>query len=168
MRRFVLCFALFAVISPPAWSAHEIKPFVSGSYQQIISARKGKPFIISLWSLNCGYCKVELGMLKKLSRKYPGLDLVLISTDTPEEQKMVSAALKKLSLDKTEAWLFADNYAERLRHEIDSNWYGELPRTYFFNANNEVKAVSGQIEQAEVERWIGEQYISKRRQVNAE
>ncbi len=100
---------------------------------------------------------VELGMLKKLARKYPKLDLVLVSTDTPEEEKLVSATLEKASPEKAEAWLFADSYADRLRFEVDKHWYGELPRTYFFNANDEVTAISGKLDEAELERWIEQQ-----------
>ena len=154
-----LTLLLFAPV--PSWAAKEIKPFVRGSYQQIVSARQGKPFIVSFWSLSCSYCKVELTMLKKLAKKYPKLDLVLVSTDTPEEEQMVTATLAKISLGKTETWLFADDYAERLRFEIDKKWQGELPRTYFFSTNSEVKAVSGKLEQKEVEQWIKEQYARK-------
>ncbi|MDO8812080.1 MAG: TlpA disulfide reductase family protein [Gallionella sp.] len=153
-----LCLTVLLFAPAPAWAAKEIKPFVRGSYQQIVSARQGKPFIINFWSLSCSYCKVELAMLKKLARKYPKLDLVLVSTDTPEDEKMVSATLAKISLGKTETWLFADGYADRLRFEIDKRWQGELPRTYFFSANSEVKAISGKLEQKEVERWVKEQY----------
>ncbi len=154
----VLCLTILSAAPSAALATQEMKPFVRGSYQQIVSARQGKPFIIGFWSLSCGYCKVELAMLKKLVRKYPKLDLVLVSTDTPEEEKMVSATLAKLSLNKAETWLFADGYADRLRFEIDKKWYGELPRTYFFNTNGEVKAISGKFEQGEVEQWIKEQY----------
>lgn len=152
-----LCLAV-SLTSTPAWAAQEIKPFVRGSYQQIISARQGKPFILNFWSITCSYCGVELSMLKKLSRKYPRLDLVLVSTDTPEEEKPVAEALTKLSLNKSEVWLFADSYTERLRYEIDKKWQGELPRTYFFGANNEVKAFSGKIGEQDVEQWIKAQY----------
>lgn len=153
-----LCIAVLTLTPATTVAAQEVKPFVRGSYQQIISARHGKPFIISFWSLSCSYCKVELTMLKKLAKKYPKLDLVLVSTDMQEEEKMVSATLAKFPLGKAETWLFADDYADRLRFEIDKKWYGELPRTYFFNANKEVKAVSGKLEQSEVEQWIKEQY----------
>lgn len=153
-----LCLTILSVAPSAALATQKMKPFVRGSYQQIVSARQGKPFIIGFWSLSCGYCKIELVMLKKLVRKYPGLDLVLVSTDTPEEEKMVSATLAKLSLDKAETWLFADSYADRLRFEVDKKWYGELPRTYFFNANGEVKAISGKLEQNKTEQWINEQY----------
>lgn len=164
MRQFgaliALCFAVILFSPSPALAAQEIKPFVRGSYQQIVAARQGSSFIVNFWSLSCGYCKVELGMFKKLARKYPKLDLVLVSTDTPEEAESVSATLAKFSLGKAEAWVFADSYSERLRFEIDRRWQGELPRTYFFSSKGDVTAISGKVEQKEVERWIKEQYSS--------
>lgn len=155
-----LCLAVLSFAPSPALAAQEIKPFGRGSYQQIVAARQGKPFILNFWSLSCGYCKVELGMLKKLTKKYPKLDLVLVSTDTPEEDKSVSSTLAKFSLGKAEAWVFADSYTERLRFEIDKKWQGELPRTYFFSSKGEITAISGKVEQKEVEQWIKEQYSS--------
>lgn len=152
-----LCLAVL-LLAPAAQAEQELKPFVRGSYQQIVSARQGKPFILNFWSVSCGYCKIELSMLKKLSKKYPKLDIVLVSTDTPEEEKSVAGALAKFSLNSAEAWLFSDSYTERLRYEIDKTWQGELPRTYFFGANNEVKASSGKVEQDEVEQWVKAQY----------
>jgi thiol-disulfide isomerase/thioredoxin len=152
-----LCFAILPFVPAPAMAAQEIKPFVRGSYQQIVAARQGKPFIVNFWSLTCSYCMVELAMLKKLKKNYPRLDLVLISTDTPEEEKSVSATLAKFSLGKAEAWVFADSYTERLRFEVDKKWQGELPRTYFFSPNKEVTAISGKLEYKEVEQWVKEQ-----------
>lgn len=157
MKRFA-ALLLFALIMAPALAAQEIKPFVRGSYQQIVSARQGKPFVVSFWSLTCGYCMTEMTMLKKLVKKYPGLDLVLISTDTLEERQSVGAALKNYSLNNTEAWVFADSYAERLRFEIDRTWQGELPRTYLYGAKGEVGAVSGKLEREDMERWIKTQH----------
>lgn len=156
-----LCLIILSFAPAPALATQEIKPFVRGSYQQIVAARQGKPFIVNLWSLTCGYCKVEMSMLKKLAKRYPKLDLVLVSTDTPEDEKLVAATLAKFSLSKAEAWVFADSYTERLRFEIDRQWQGELPRTLFFNAKGEVNAISGKLEQKEVEHWIKEQYSSR-------
>jgi outer membrane protein W len=100
-------------------------------------------------------------MFKKLARKYPRLDLVLVSTDTPEEEKLVSSTLAKFSLGKSEAWVFADSFTERLRFEVDKKWQGELPRTYFFSANGDVAAISGKLEQKDMEQWAKEQYSSR-------
>ncbi|MDD5384437.1 MAG: TlpA disulfide reductase family protein [Gallionella sp.] len=168
MKRFgilsVLCLAVWSFALAPAIAAQDIKPFVRGSYQQIISARQGKPFIVNFWSLTCNYCVVELAMLKKLIKKYPKLDLVLVSTDTQEEEKDISANLAKFSLGKAEAWVFADSFTERLRFEVDKKWQGELPRTYFYSANvgarraMPVQAISGKLEYKEVEQWVKQQY----------
>lgn len=153
-----LCLTLLSLAPASTQAAQEIKPFVRGSYQQIVSARQGKPFIINFWSLSCSYCKVELSMFRELVRKYPKLDLVVISTDTPEEREAVSGTLKTFSLGKSETWLFADSNSDRLRFEIDKKWYGELPRTYFFGADGKANAFSGKLEQKDVEQWIKEQY----------
>ena len=165
MKRFgfliALCFAILPFVPAPAMAAQEIKPFVRGSYQQIVAARQGKPFIVNFWSLTCSYCMVELAILKKLIRKYPGLDLVLVSTDTPEEEKSVSATLAKFSLGKVDAWVFADSFTERLRFEVDKKWQGELPRTYFYSTKNEVTAISGKLEYKEVEQWVKQQYAHR-------
>ena len=97
-------------------------------------------------------------MLKKLAAEYPKLDLVLISTDSPQQEKAIAATLTKYSLGKAESWVFADSYVERLRFEIDREWYGELPRTYLFAADRSSKGVSGNLEQHELESWIRQQY----------
>jgi thiol-disulfide isomerase/thioredoxin len=149
---------LVVLFSAPVQAAQEIKPMIRGSYQQIVAAHQGKPFIVNFWSLTCSYCVIEFGMLKKLVKKYPRLDLVLVSTDTPEEEREIAAMLAKYSLSKAEAWVFADSYAERLRFEVDKYWQGELPRTYFFSPGHEVTAISGKLEYKEVEQWIKEQY----------
>jgi thiol-disulfide isomerase/thioredoxin len=151
-----LCSAVFT-FAPAQVSAAEIKPFVRGSYQQIVAARQGKPFIVNFWSLTCSYCMVELDMLKKLVKKYPKFDLVLVSTDTPEEEREIFATLAKYSLGKAEAWVFADDYSERLRFEVDRKWQGELPRTYFHSPGSEVTGISGKLEYREVEQWVKQQ-----------
>jgi len=93
-----LCLIVLTFVSPPAPAAQEIKPFVRGSFQQIVAARQGRPFIVDFWSLSCGYCMAELDMLKKLAGKYPRLDLVLVSTDTLEEKETwFSATIAKFS-----------------------------------------------------------------------
>jgi thiol-disulfide isomerase/thioredoxin len=151
-------FLLIGILCSAMANAQDMKPFVRGSFQEIVSARQGKPFIVNFWSLSCTYCGVEMSMLKKLARKYPGLDIVLVSTDTPEDKNALSATLAKYSMSKFDAWVFADSYTERLRFEIDRTWQGELPRTYFYGAHNEVNALSGKLEYKQVERWINAQF----------
>lgn len=146
---------LLLCLSPACSSAAQIaKHFVRGSYQGIVSTHAGKPFIISLWSLDCTYCLEDMVLFGKLSKKYHDLDLVLISTDTPEQMKEIARTLQKYPLKKAESWVFADSFVERLRYEVDPQWYGELPRTYFYDAKGRVVAHSGKLDYAQIERWI--------------
>ena len=146
---------LLLCLSCACSSAAQIaKHFVRGSYQEIVSARAGKPFIISLWSLDCTYCRDDMVLFGKLLKKYRDLDLVLISTDTPEQMKEIAYTLQKYPLKKAESWVFADSFVERLRYEVDTQWYGELPRTYFYDAQGHVLALSGKLDYAQLERWV--------------
>lgn len=146
---------LLLCLSSACSSAAQItKHFVRGSYQEIVSARAGKPFIVSLWSLDCTYCRDDMVLFGKLSKKYPDLDLVLISTDTSEQTKEIARTLQKYPLKKAESWVFADSFAERLRYEVDTQWYGELPRTYFYDAQGHVLALSGKLDYVKIEQWI--------------
>ena len=137
-----------------AFAAQELKSFVRGSQQQIISTRAGKPFIVGFWSLTCTNCRDDLALFGKLAQKYRDLDLVLVSTDSPEQMQEIASTLQHYRLGHAESWVFADSYIERLRFEVDPQWYGELPRIYFFDAEGRSTAISGKIDRIEIERWI--------------
>lgn len=153
MKALVLALLLAAM---PA-SAQEIQAFVRGSQQAIVTAHQGKPYILALWSLECTHCVDDMVMLGGLLKKHPKLGIVLVSTDAPEQKQVIARMLKRYRLERAESWVFADSYSERLRYEIDPQWYGELPRTYFFDAQGHADAVSGRLERVQVERWLGRQ-----------
>ncbi|MEO8332450.1 MAG: TlpA disulfide reductase family protein [Gallionella sp.] len=148
---FAMLLCLNAICSA---AAQETKPLLRGSYQNIISAHAGKPFIIALWSLDCTHCRDDLALLGKLHARYRTLDVVLVATDTPSQQSEIQTVLEHYALQRSESWVFADSYVERLRFEIDTQWYGELPRTYFFDAQGHGSAVSGKLDRGQIERWI--------------
>lgn len=154
MRRILLWCCLMAfsgVVSA------EIHAFKSGSLQQILAAREGKPFILSYWSLTCTYCAQEMKTLAALQKRYPKLEVVLVSTDTPEEKPELELFVAKQGLAKVEQWVFAESPPEKLRYEIDRRWWGELPRTYLYPASHQAKGVSGLIAEDRLEDWVKEQ-----------
>lgn len=144
---------LLALLAGVAAQAAEPKPFVAGSMQQIRAAHAGRPFVLTLWSLTCSHCQEELTQLGKLQRRHPELNVVLISTDTPDDAHALTTILAHHGLARAEAWVYADGFSERLRFEIDPRWGGELPRTYFFDRAHAVTARSGALAPAELERW---------------
>jgi len=134
--------------------AEAMEPFVRGSQQAIESAHGGRPFVLSLWSLDCVHCRDDLALLGKLGAKYPALPVVLVATDTPERLDDLQGVLARYRLGGVSSWVFADSFVERLRYEVDPKWFGELPRTYFYDANGKRTAVSGKLDEREVEEWI--------------
>jgi len=50
--------------------------------------------------------------------------------------------------------MFADSFVEKLRFSIDANWYGELPRSYFFDNEHEMKSHSGIISRELLSDWF--------------
>ena len=146
--------ALLLMGSLCAVQAQEIKPFLPGSLEQIRADRAEQPFVLGFWSLDCAYCPEELAMLAELRQRHPRLDVVLVATDAPQDRAQLAARLGALGLAQTEAWVFAAAAPEQLRYEIDRRWYGELPRTYLYDASHAAVARSGVLDRAELEQWI--------------
>lgn len=156
IRRLLPAFAAvlvsFAAIGAPAEPA--VRPFVTGSLARIAVERQGRPFILALWSLGCTHCPSELRTLAALKRRHPQLDVVLVSTDAPEDAARVAELAASFGLGSVEQWVFADPSPERLRYEIDRRWYGELPRTQFYDRQHKVEGVSGVVPAARFEQWL--------------
>jgi len=155
---------LLALSASCVFAAAETQPLLRGSYQKIIAAHAGKPFIVALWSVSCTHCGADLEIFERLAKQYSNFNLVLISTDTPEQEAVIARTLHSYNLGRTrlgqkrpgkiESWVFADSYSERLRFEIDAQWYGELPRTYFFDDKGIASGISGVLDAEETERWL--------------
>ncbi len=152
MRRTLL-FALALLFAVPA-PAQEIKPFVTGSHAQLLAQHRDQPFILAFWSLSCAHCQEEFALLREFARTHPGVALVLVSTDTPQDSDAIAATLRNNGLDGAPAWVFADDVPERLRFEVDRRWRGELPRTYLHRPDGSVQALSGKLDRKILEDWL--------------
>lgn len=143
------CGGLLWLLATPGLAAQEIKLFQAGSYQEIVTHYRGKPFILVLWSLDCPPCYREFAFLAE-QRKRQAFNLVLIAIDGADAGNDVAAVLAKYHLQSADAWLFADNAAPALRYEIDPLWYGETPRSYLFTRTQQRQAVSGVLSKAQL------------------
>lgn len=130
-----------------------LKSFQRGSVQHIVEARDGRPFILAFWSVDCTHCRAELEQLARLANRHPKLDIVLVSTDTPAASADIRAALRRYGSPRAEHWVFADDFVERLRFEVDPRWYGELPRTYLYGPGKNREAITGKVEPGRLANW---------------
>lgn len=151
LQTVLTCAALVA----SSWSqADDFKAFTADSFAQIRQQFAGQEFLVGLWSIDCPPCLVELQYMGELIRLNPDLPYVLISTDPIAESDYAREFLEDFALTDVDAWMFADSFVERLRFTIDPSWYGELPRSYFFDAGHQMQAHSGIVNRELLDAWF--------------
>lgn len=156
-----LLFILVLSFTNASNASESIRPFTLGSLEKVVGAREGKPFILVLWSLDCQYCPTELKMLSELKRSHPALDVVLIATDSVSDMPQLIARTESYGMNKAEQWVFAEDMPERLRFEIDRRWYGEVPRTYFYDRKHQREARTGLVSKKFLEDWLASNNVPR-------
>ncbi len=156
IRSFVLG-GLFAMIATTAVQAEQsnIKTFNTGSYAQMLQAHAGQPFVLAIWSLDCPSCIKDMKVIADMRKNHPELAFVMLSTDEPSVTPEVQSMQARTGLNALENWIFGSEDAQKLRYEIDANWFGELPRTYFYDAAHHRTGYSGALSTADFESQIG-------------
>ena len=159
-RRLLVALFLFASLATArgAETPSELKPFVRGSWQDVLRSHAGRPTLVHFWGVTCGPCKVELPLLGQFMKDHPGLEMVTISADlAPDIPGAAQSMLKKSGLSSAENWIFSDGFVERLRFEIDPHWQGDIPRTLLISRDGTITTIEGSAEMADLEKWSGQQ-----------
>jgi thiol-disulfide isomerase/thioredoxin len=145
--KYFLIITFFVFFLPPqparAGEQDQQNQFHSGSYQQILNQNKEQPFMLAVWSVSCSSCLKEMEQLSKIHKEFPNLEIIMLSVNDLSEKNTVGKILQERGISGLESWIFADSNAQKLRFEIDPAWYGELPRTYFFNSRHKRTGISG-------------------------
>jgi thiol-disulfide isomerase/thioredoxin len=165
MKRHLLAAIFLVAFQLPAARAEapQLKPFVRGSWQQVLNAHAGRPTLVHFWGVTCGPCKVELPLLGAFVKDHPALDMVTISADlAPDIPGAAQSMLKKAGLASAENWIFSDGFVERLRFEIDPAWQGDIPRTLLISRDGKITTIEGSAEMAELEKWLKPQAAASR------
>ncbi len=132
----------------------DIRLFNYQSLKQIETSYHNEKFLISFWSIDCPACFKELSLFKQLEKQHKDMNLVLVNTDGPGQINEVNNIIKEYSLQGSEHWIFSDSNTLRLRYNIDDQWAGELPRTYFYDRTHNRVAVSGLISRQSIVNWL--------------
>lgn len=127
----------------------EQSAFVSGSYQQILAGNANKPFMLVVWSVNCSSCLKDMELLSNIHKSRPELKMIMLAADELSATEQIQQILEKHQLSEIENWVYAEENTQKLQFEIDPKWYGELPRTYFFDKVHQRTGVSGVLSKAE-------------------
>lgn len=161
-RRFLFAGLLTAWLIGLSLTLHAapLQAFENDSLAHIIKQRQGKPFVLILWSLDCEYCQASLQALAQKKRQNKNLNIVTLATDSMADAQtaaLIRQRLRALGM-QSDTWAFGAAPAEQLRHAIDPNWHGELPRSYWFNVggtHGTKRSYSGVLDAAIIERYIG-------------
>jgi thiol-disulfide isomerase/thioredoxin len=134
--------------------AYEFMPFDMNTRKVIEKRYIDQPLIISFWSIDCPYCIDDLKKLGKALSKNTNVKLITVCVDGKESAKKAERILSQANLPKHEQYQYAEVDEDRLRYNIDPAWYGELPRTYFYDAAHQVTPLSGKISNSFLDKWF--------------
>ncbi len=154
LKVMIIC-SLFMTTNIYAEDA-SIKVFNHDSYQQILKEYNAQPLILVLWSVTCSACLEEMPLIQKIHQQYPKLNIIMLSVDGPEFYQEMQQIIKHEKLKTIEQWGFAEDNSPALRYAIDSRWYGELPRTYFFDRGHHKTGISGVLSHQQYKEKIAE------------
>ncbi|HVQ66337.1 MAG TPA: TlpA disulfide reductase family protein [Bradyrhizobium sp.] len=163
MKRLLAAILVLASLAaaPATEASSDLKPFVRGSWQEMLRSHKGRPTLVHFWGVTCGPCKIELPLLGQFMKDHSELDVVMISADlVPNLPGAARAMLEKAGLGAAENWLFSDGFVERLRFEIDPAWQGEIPRTLLIARDGTVTTIEGSAEIPDLEKWLVQQKVA--------
>lgn len=134
--------------------AYDFMPFDMNTRKVIEKRYIDQPLIISFWSIDCPYCIDDLKKLGKALSKNTNVQLITVCVNGKESAKKAERILSQANLPKHEQYQYAEVDEDRLRYNIDPAWYGELPRTYFYDATHQVTPLSGKISNSFLDKWF--------------
>lgn len=158
--KLILICSLFLTANTYAAEVN-IKSFQKGSYQSMLTEYQGQPLVLILWSVTCSACLDEMELIHNIHQQQPKLNMLMLSVDGPEFHQEMTQIIKQAKLTDIDHWSFAEDNSPALRYAIDSQWYGELPRTYFFNAQHDKTGISGVLSPKKYKEIVAELVSNK-------
>ena len=166
MKRCLLA-AIFLVASlaaaPAAETSSDLKPFVRGSWQDVLRSHAGRPTLVHFWGVTCGPCKVELPLLGQFMKDHSELAVVMISADlVPNLPGAARAMRENAGRGSGGNRILNDRFVERHRVEIDPARQGEIPRTLLIARDGTVTTIEGSAEIPDLEKWLDRQKVANK------
>ncbi len=156
LKNIILCCILILSLCLYSYKANaESVAFSKVVFEQIKKQNIGRQWVMLLWSVDCPPCFQELSLIQKIRQKKPDLNIVIINVDdnaeiTNERERV----LDFYGFSEAINYYFVDGEGDRNRYLIDANWYGELPRSYFVEANGKFHGKSGLVSKPLITQWL--------------
>ncbi len=160
--KYIITIVMLCCVCITTAQAGDIKmrSFHQGSYQQILDKQKQQPFVLIIWSINCASCLAEMELIHEIQQQ-ANIKLIMLSVDGPEFRNEMLQIIQHNQLENIEQWFFAEDNSPALRYLVDKHWYGELPRTYFFDEQHQKMGVSGVLKMTKYQFHINKITLAK-------
>lgn len=155
IKRFAAALLIAGLVPCLPVQAAELRPFVRGSLTDIQAANTGKPVLVNFWSITCAPCLKEMPLWRDVADAHSDVEVVLVSTDSFDDEERIQRVLADNRLDDLGSWVFAEAHKTRLRFDIDRTWQGEMPRTYLLRTDGSREGRSGTLTHEDIRAWLG-------------
>lgn len=146
----------FSSAADDAGQDQRVRVFQNGDLAQIRAEHDGRAFVLMAWSLDCLPCHRKLSRMRPVLEANPDWRLVLIAVDDPARAAETRRRITEYRLETVDHWRFADQAPALLRRALDPHWFGELPRSWLFDAAHRVRAISGVMPDEVIEQHFSE------------
>ena len=103
MRLGVTAVSIWMLCIAPPTMASNARPFVPGSFDQLVAERADEPFLLIIWSVTCVPCRDEFRLIADLRRSEGDFPVVLISTDSIDDLPIAKRMLDEYGLADLES-----------------------------------------------------------------
>ncbi|SIT48526.1 conserved exported hypothetical protein [Paraburkholderia piptadeniae] len=147
--------ALASALIAAGAQAGRLEPLHASEVNALFAASQGKPQIVEIWSLDCGYCRENAARIVEWQKKHRDVRLTMIAMDTIDDNAAaLLQVLASLPLPpQTALYANAEAIPDKLRRALDPNWHGEMPRTLLIDAYGARQATSGLLQPAVLDAW---------------
>ena len=125
---FVAFFGLFI----PSFS-QSVSVIKYDQLEQIIKSNNDELLVVNFWATWCGPCVKELPHFESLDTK-PGIRVLLVSLDFPEELGKVTGLVERKAL-KSEVFLLDETDYDSYMRKVSEDWSGAIPATLFVRSD---------------------------------
>lgn len=135
LNKFIIVLAGLTLLAsrPQPADAADLQIFNYTDYTKLIEQQHNRPFTMMFWSMDCAPCLKKMNQISKQSEDRRN-DYIFISTDGDEMITEVTDTLKQMNLLQANNWIFNSAQTQQIISTVDTQWYGETPRSYFFDA----------------------------------
>ena len=135
MQFRIILLAFFALSSLRAFT-QEVKVYDTfDDFVHELNKKDDKVYVVNFWATWCAPCVKELPYFEELGKKYPNVEILLVSLDFKNQlDSRLKPFLAKKSLE-SRVVVMGDPKANSWIDRVDPDWSGTVPATVVYRKN---------------------------------